>query len=114
MSKHKENAGNNSTQIIHRAIRKYGWNNFKKEVICYCGDKLSLDLMEDFCINIFNTIIPNGYNLRRGGSHGKHSEETKMKISVSLSKIRNGRDNPMYGKVPWNKGKTNIYSEEVL
>ncbi len=25
-----------------------------------------------------------------------------------------GKDNPMYRKVPWNKGKTNIYSEETL
>lgn len=31
----------------------------------------------------------------------KHSEETKLKISKALE----GRNNPNYGKKPWNKGK---------
>jgi len=33
----------------------------------------------------------------------KHSQESKLKISLSLQ-----------GKEPWNKGKTNVYSEDVL
>jgi hypothetical protein len=37
----------------------------------------------------------------------KHSEETKMKLSESRKGRggRKGKDNPMYGKTPWNKGK---------
>jgi hypothetical protein len=29
-------------------------------------------------------MVPNGYNLRKGGNSGKHHEETKKKISDSL------------------------------
>ncbi len=33
LRKHKKAAENGSERIIHRAIRKYGWDNFKKEVV---------------------------------------------------------------------------------
>ncbi len=65
---------------INRAIRKYGLDNFDKNIFCECGDALSLGLMEDFCIQVFNTLAPNGYNLRRGGVHGKWSEKAKKQI----------------------------------
>lgn len=41
--------------------------------------------MEIYYINKFNSIVPNGYNLRSGGNNGgKHNEETKRKISETL------------------------------
>ena len=54
-------------------------------------------------------------NLTDGGegvSGMKHTEETKKKISESGK----GEKNPMFGisLIPWNKGKTGIYSPEVL
>jgi len=48
------------------------------------------------------------------------SEETKKKQSTSRSGQNNpmygkrGVVNPLYGKPTWNKGKTNIYSQETL
>ncbi len=81
-------------QIIHRAIKKYGWNNFKGEVVCTCENKLTLNLMEDLCIRMFKSITPYGYNLKYGGSFGKHSDETKRKISETCK-----------GKKHWNYGK---------
>ena len=86
----KHHKNNKKNTYIHNAIKKYGWDNFDKKVICKCGDKLSLGLMEDFCIQVFNILAPNGYNLKRGGIHGKISEETKLKMS--------GENNHMYGK----------------
>lgn len=57
----------------------------------------------------------------------KRSESTKKKISegnknhthtedwkIKQRKKMEGQNNPMYGKIPWNKGKTNIYSEKTL
>ena len=35
-------------------------------------------------MNKYNTIVPNGYNLREGGNSGRHNEETKKKISETL------------------------------
>jgi len=46
-----------------------------------------LNNLEIFDINKFNSIVPNGYNLRSGGNNGgKHNEETKRKISETLKK----------------------------
>ena len=38
-----------------------------------------------------------------------HSEETKQKMSIA----QGGEKHPMYGKVPWNKGKTGCFSSET-
>ena len=50
------------------------------------------------------------------GTH--HTEETKKKLSEHFKGRPNpknrGENNGMYGKEPWNKGKTNVYSEEQL
>lgn len=54
---------------IHRAIRKYGKENFIFEIIEQC-DKDLLDEREKFWINKLNTLIPNGYNMIQGGSNG--------------------------------------------
>ena len=35
-------------------------------------------------MNKYNTLVPNGYNLREGGNSGRHHEETKRKISETL------------------------------
>lgn len=79
---HNKIAMNGLGFYLHRAIRKYGWDNFNKEVICECGNALSLNLMEDLCIRVFDTINSSrGYNLKYGGSHGKHIQETLEKMS---------------------------------
>ena len=106
LNSHKNKAFNNNkpNNYIHKAIKKYGWDNFKKEIFCECGDKLSLGLMEDFCIQVFNTLAPNGYNLKRGGVHGKPSEKTKRKISDKIKKWH--KNNPIKkGENHWNYGK---------
>jgi len=36
----------------------------------------------------------------------KHKESSKLKVSLALKGTRTGKDNPMYGKVGANKGKT--------
>lgn len=95
---------------------------------------------ELYFINLYDTI-DNGYNKRRQGNSNtlevrekisyltkgkKRTEETKKKISESntgkkrteetkrkMSESRRGEKHPMYGKEPWNKGKTGVYSEET-
>lgn len=80
-----------SGTYIRRAINKYGRNNFKKEIIEFCGDVASLNEREIFWINEFNSRDSKvGYNIARGGdggvgNHGankgkKHKEETRQKM----------------------------------
>jgi group I intron endonuclease len=68
---------------LKRAFEKYGIDNFIFEMICSC-DNEELDKLEIQYMTEFNSIVPNGYNLREGGNSGRHNEETKRKISEAL------------------------------
>lgn len=114
--------------ILNKAIKKYGKENFKKEILEVCSSKTELNDREKYWINELSATTL-GYNIALGGAGGdtltmnpnlkeikeklvgennhfynkKHSDETKKKISEST-----------IGREAWNKGKTNIYSEEHL
>lgn len=79
--RHKESVDKKSKYAFHCAIRKYGWENVKWEII---EDNITdwNELIEKEKINIesFKTYTPNGYNMTRGGDGVfglKHSEKTK-------------------------------------
>lgn len=78
---------NKDNTYFHRAIRKYGIDNFKWEILCECSSKDELDKKEQYYIKELNTKSPTGYNLTDGGygnSGYKVPIETKSKISESL------------------------------
>ena len=56
---------------LYNAIKKYGKENFKIECLVECNDSF-LDEYETKFIDIYNTLHPNGYNLKLGGEGGKH------------------------------------------
>ena len=73
-------------QLVDKAIKEYGWNNFLYEVLEVCPrDKLNE--REIFWIAQYNCIVPNGYNKTRGGNGLTNrightlSAETRAKIS---------------------------------
>lgn len=79
---HKKKKSN--CRYLKAAFNKYGIEKFDFKLICIGFDN-NLNDLEIFYINKFNSIVPNGYNLRSGGNNGgKHHEETKNKISDSL------------------------------
>jgi group I intron endonuclease len=98
-----------SGQKLINAILKYGYNNFKKEILCKVYCKNGINILEQFYINKYNSI-KSGYNCKFGGSSGKHTDDTKKKLS--LLKM---------GSTPWNKGiqnwlnqlKNNITREQI-
>lgn len=65
------------------AIRKYGKHNFLITELCECKSKYDLDSKEIEFSRIYNTIVPNGYNLKVGNGPNTVSEETKKKISLA-------------------------------
>lgn len=82
-----------SQQKIYNALIKYGYENFKVEILFetnkeYKHLNIILNALEIKAINKYNSI-DNGYNIKNGGDGGKHSQETKNKIGESnKGKIR--------------------------
>jgi group I intron endonuclease len=69
---------------LNNAIRKYGHDKFIVNVLILCNDSY-LDKYEEQFIDVYLSSDPKfGYNIKIGGSSGKHSDITKMKISNSL------------------------------
>jgi group I intron endonuclease len=72
-------------RYLKSAINKYGVDNFEFKLVCITFDN-QLDDMEIKYIEQYNSLVPNGYNLRLGGNSGRHNAETKQKISDTLKK----------------------------
>lgn len=121
ISKHISASNNGSDQLIHKSIRKNGISNFKIEILKYCDSMEELNAYEDKLINEYNSIVPNGYNLKSGGHNVVYSVESKLKMSLahkgkSLSeehktKIKEsckGKIGPWLGKVFSDEHKKNI------
>lgn len=83
---------------LYRAIRKYGADNFEAYVIEECPNADAMSAREIELIKEFNTLTPNGYNLMLGQKGGRHSAETKKKMSVSAK---------AWGFGTWERSETN-------
>lgn len=71
---HKSNYQNPQNKeydsLIHRAFRKYGFNNFKYEILVKDIDDINiLNELEIYYIKKFNCQVPNGYNIESGGKN---------------------------------------------
>ena len=90
MRQHKK--ANSKYQYLHSSIREHGWDKFEVIKLHENVDLKDLEWLEKHCILIWNTLAPNGYNLKYGGSNGLQSEETKRKISKSLLKYHGSEE----------------------
>ena len=72
-----------SNYPIHLAIKKYGQENFSREILFECSTQEELNSQELKNALELNSFAPNGYNLAAGDGKGKWSEETKKKMSLA-------------------------------
>ena len=94
----------NITLIFFNAILKYGWDNFEHVVLYENLSKKEAIDKEIYLIKYYKNLNIS-YNITDGGDghNGQSvSEETRKKMSESRK-----------GRIPWNKGKTGVYSEEA-
>ena len=115
---HRKINNKNSKQLIKRTIKKYGWQNIKKEVLLECNVEYA-DFFELAFISGYNSMHKNyGYNLESGGSKNKIlSNETKQRISKSKKgnplSSRKGELNSMYGKHHSDETKEKLRSNRL-
>jgi hypothetical protein len=76
-----------SSKYLNEDIDKFGKENFTKEILEFCNDKVELFNAETDRIIKYNTLYPNGYNRffpnKRKGFYRlgiKHTEETLNKL----------------------------------
>lgn len=79
-SEHIKSINSGADSHLIRAFNKYGIENFSFNVVAKIPNE-ELDSTEVLEISNRNSLSPNGYNIRNGGSRGKHSPESidKMK-----------------------------------
>jgi group I intron endonuclease len=70
----------NQSHYLNNAIRKYGVADFVVELI-ECCEIEKADEREIHYIKEFNSLFPNGYNLKNGGTVFTHSDESKRRVS---------------------------------
>lgn len=89
MNGHKNSQKKKKTYLA-RSIRKYGWDNFKQEILIDNVPTEDLDQLEICYIDIFDSAnSKKGYNLTKGGdgtSGYTHTDETKKKMSTARRK----------------------------
>ena len=83
----------NSCIILEKAIRKYGKDKMKFEILLIIDNEL-LNEYEIKFIDIYNTLEPNGYNIRTGGTKAKHSEASCQR----MREAKLGDKNHNFGK----------------
>ena len=98
---------------LFNAIKKHGKENFIWDTLHHDVLPGVLDSLEIDEIRNHNTLAPNGYNLTEGGEGGSCSEETRRKISKTLTGYVHSDETrrKLKGRTPWNKG--GIHSEET-
>lgn len=122
--------GNHLNNHLQNSFNEYGSENFKFIILEKCNIEL-LNTKEIENIDKYQTYKKEfGYNKTLGGTGGKMNEEslekmrlsnigkkqtdeTKKKLSDLNKGKKTGKENPMYGKIPWNKGLTVETSEKL-
>ena len=82
---------------LHNAIQKHGSTNFTVEQIDIACDKSELDKKEQFWIEHYQSVVPNGYNLKSGGNTPHYSHESRKRMSINHADF-SGENHPNYGK----------------
>lgn len=87
---------------LYRAFTKYGVEAFEYEVLHTNILLEKLNELEDQCIIEYNSLAPNGYNLRLNNANGEHktlSEESRKRFSKAAV-LKNEKYRDKYLKYP--------------
>jgi len=85
------NRKHHDNKALNNAIKKYGFDSFEKEVVCYCNDDELNELEEYYIRELHTHRSENGYNLTWGGD-GVGSGNDHPLFGVT------GKDHPSWGR----------------
>lgn len=99
---------------FHNALRKYGVDLFKFEVIAEATSIDELNSLEELYADMFD-CYKNGYNIRKAGGNKLHSEESKRRMSTAQKAAHARRREQNSGvenhtTARRHKGKTGMWS----
>lgn len=103
-----------SGTILKRAIRKYGKENFKVDILSFVNDKKELNKLEKIFIDKYRKILGrnNLYNMSDGGDGGSTIKFHKINCICSVCKAirgeQKGKNSPRYNKHLTNESKKKI------
>lgn len=131
----KSKRNSNSQSLISKAIQKYGIENFTFEIIEDSLERMSANKLESDYIKKFNSLVPNGYNLRLYSEDNRNEVHysTKNKLSkigqgvrhasfdikklsskyIGVCKVPNSEKYRMFVRVS-NKIKSKVFENEIL
>lgn len=75
-----------SGKLLKLAIRKYGSQNFKRTILCFCETEEDMYQTEMVYVDEAFVSDDNTYNLRCGGLGGRMSMELREQVSIKLRK----------------------------
>lgn len=111
----KKGLGYKGNPYFFRAIKKYGWDNIKHEVLFDSLPKEQAEKIEISLIKEYDSANrDNGYNIALGGNSNAPTKETKEKTSASVKKFwadddnKKKMSNAMCGAVRTDEAKKNI------
>lgn len=100
--------------LIRRAIKKYGIENFKKEILDETNDYEDLSIKEKYWIIYFNsTDLSIGYNISKGGDGG---DTLSNNPNLDMIKEKISKNNPKTGKTyeeAFGEEKAKEYKEKL-
>ena len=85
-----------SGKALKQAIKKYGIENFKKDIIKFFPNLKELSDFEKFIVNEDLVDDPNCYNLVKGGYF--LDDKDILKLKESIVGLQKGENNSAYGK----------------
>lgn len=99
-----------SGKNLKRAIKKYGRENFKKEILIEFPTRQEVSDYECEIVTMELVLDENCYNLKTGGDNGFiFSDDSKKKIGLANS----GENSAWYGKYHTNETKKKISDQHI-
>lgn len=101
ISEHKKRTNNDSDFPLYADARRFGFDSFIVEEIDTADSQEELYVKEQFWIEHYNSLFPNGYNLTCGGKGTVgyiHTETDKSRMREMKIGKYDGQKNPFYGK----------------